>query len=92
MKDVEIKRRLSEVGLPTQGDRRALIRRHQEFTLLYNTQCDALEPKSSETLFLMLLIRLSTPSPPLTHTPSYTYVNAYVLFKFNVKFCYYIST
>ena len=50
MKDGEIKRRLSEVGLPTQGDRRALIRRHQEFTLLYNTQCDALEPKSSETL------------------------------------------
>ena len=51
MKDGEIKRRLSEVGLPTQGDRRALIRRHQEFTLLYNTQCDALEPKSSETGF-----------------------------------------
>ena len=61
MKDGEIKRRLSEVGLPTQGDRRALIRRHQEFTLLYNTQCDALEPKSSETFFLMPLIRLRPP-------------------------------
>ena len=50
MKDNDIKRRLADVGLSTQGDRRALIRRHQEFTLLYNTQCDALNPKSSKCM------------------------------------------
>ncbi|XP_017568139.1 E3 ubiquitin-protein ligase RAD18 isoform X3 [Pygocentrus nattereri] len=46
----ELKRRLRECHLPTQGSRDQLIRRHQEFTHIYNAQCDALNPRSSEDI------------------------------------------
>ncbi|XP_060775529.1 E3 ubiquitin-protein ligase RAD18 isoform X2 [Neoarius graeffei] len=47
---VELKRRLRECHLSTQGSRQQLIRRHQEFTHIYNAQCDALNPRSSEDI------------------------------------------
>ncbi|XP_047204627.1 E3 ubiquitin-protein ligase RAD18 isoform X1 [Girardinichthys multiradiatus] len=42
----ELKRRLKECHLSKQGSREQLIKRHQEFIHLYNSQCDSLEPKS----------------------------------------------
>ncbi|KAF5909355.1 E3 ubiquitin-protein ligase RAD18 isoform X2, partial [Clarias magur] len=47
---VELKRRLKDCHLSTQGPREQLIRRHQEFTQIYNAQCDALNPRSSEDI------------------------------------------
>ncbi|XP_060723952.1 E3 ubiquitin-protein ligase RAD18 isoform X2 [Tachysurus vachellii] len=47
---VELKRRLRECHLSTQGSREQLIRRHQEFIHIYNAQCDALNPRSSEDI------------------------------------------
>ncbi|KAI4895721.1 hypothetical protein NFI96_019890 [Prochilodus magdalenae] len=46
----ELKRRLRECHLSTQGSRDQLIRRHQEFTHMYNSECDALNPRSSEDI------------------------------------------
>ena len=34
----------------------ALIERHREYTLLYNAECDSLNPKSGETVCLLILI------------------------------------
>ncbi|ESN90297.1 hypothetical protein HELRODRAFT_189827 [Helobdella robusta] len=45
MSDKEIRKRLVEYGLPTNGDKQKLINRLQEYRLLYNAECDALEPK-----------------------------------------------
>ncbi|XP_078596924.1 uncharacterized protein LOC144873435 isoform X2 [Branchiostoma floridae x Branchiostoma japonicum] len=46
MSDKDLRKRLKEKGLSTQGDRQALIARHHEFVLRYNSQCDSAEPKS----------------------------------------------
>lgn len=42
----KLKKMLKECHLSTQGSREQLVRRHQEFTHIYNAQCDALNPKS----------------------------------------------
>lgn len=46
----ELKRRLKECHLSTQGSRDQLIKRHQEFVHIYNAQCDSLNPKSAEDI------------------------------------------
>ncbi|KAK0153734.1 E3 ubiquitin-protein ligase RAD18 [Merluccius polli] len=46
----ELKRRLQDCSLSTQGPRDQLVRRHQEFMLAYNAQCDSLSPKSAEEI------------------------------------------
>ncbi|XP_066283992.1 E3 ubiquitin-protein ligase RAD18-like isoform X1 [Branchiostoma lanceolatum] len=46
MSDKDLRKRLKEKGLSTQGDRQALIGRHHEFVLRYNSQCDSADPKS----------------------------------------------
>ncbi|XP_030314353.1 E3 ubiquitin-protein ligase RAD18 [Calypte anna] len=46
LSDRDLKKKLKEHGLCTQGTRHQLIRRHQEFVLMYNAQCDSLTPKS----------------------------------------------
>uniref|UniRef100_W5K4T7 RING-type E3 ubiquitin transferase n=1 Tax=Astyanax mexicanus TaxID=7994 RepID=W5K4T7_ASTMX len=46
----ELKRRLRDCHLSTQGSREQLIRRHQEFTHIFNAQCDALNPRSGEDI------------------------------------------
>uniref|UniRef100_A0A1A7YPJ6 RING-type E3 ubiquitin transferase n=2 Tax=Iconisemion striatum TaxID=60296 RepID=A0A1A7YPJ6_9TELE len=46
----ELKRRLKENHLSLQGSRDQLIKRHQDFVLLYNSQCDSLNPKSTEEI------------------------------------------
>ncbi|KAM8914036.1 E3 ubiquitin-protein ligase RAD18 isoform 1-T1 [Spinachia spinachia] len=47
---VELKRRLKDCRLSTQGSRDQLIKRHQEFVQVYNAQCDSLNPKSAEDI------------------------------------------
>ncbi|XP_034028276.1 E3 ubiquitin-protein ligase RAD18 isoform X2 [Thalassophryne amazonica] len=44
----ELKRKLKECHLSTQGSRDQLAKRHQEFVHIYNAQCDALNPKSED--------------------------------------------
>ncbi|XP_076870497.1 E3 ubiquitin-protein ligase RAD18 isoform X2 [Brachyhypopomus gauderio] len=50
MKMPELKKRLRECHLSTQGSRDKLISRHQEFVHIYNAQCDALNPRTSEDI------------------------------------------
>ncbi|NWI12576.1 RAD18 ligase, partial [Crypturellus soui] len=45
LSDRDLRRRLKAQGLSAQGSRQQLVRRHQEFVLMYNAQCDALSPK-----------------------------------------------
>ncbi|KAG9353259.1 hypothetical protein JZ751_017835 [Albula glossodonta] len=68
----DLRRRLRELHLPTQGSRDQLARRHQEFVHMYNAECDSLSPKSGmrncctcpKKLFsLIALFFLSSPSP-----------------------------
>ncbi|KAG5838301.1 hypothetical protein ANANG_G00222320 [Anguilla anguilla] len=46
----ELKRRLKDFQLSTQGPRDQLERRHQEFVHMYNAQCDSLNPKSAQDI------------------------------------------
>ncbi|XP_051996542.1 E3 ubiquitin-protein ligase RAD18-like isoform X2 [Xyrauchen texanus] len=46
----KLKKMLKECHLSTQGRRDQLTRRHQEFTHIYNAECDALNPKSAEEI------------------------------------------
>lgn len=50
MKDQELRKRLRELGLSTSGDKTTLINRHKKYTILYNSECDAAEPRSIEEL------------------------------------------
>ncbi|KFZ56006.1 E3 ubiquitin-protein ligase RAD18, partial [Podiceps cristatus] len=46
LSDRDLKKKLKEHGLSTRGTRQQLIKRHQEFVHMYNSQCDSLNPKS----------------------------------------------
>ena len=50
MKDAQLKKTCKEVGLDIKGDRRALIKRHQKYTLLFNSECDQERPRSSREI------------------------------------------
>ncbi|KYM78368.1 E3 ubiquitin-protein ligase RAD18 [Atta colombica] len=45
MKDNVIRKRLKELGLSSQGDRKALTNRLQKYTVLYNAECDKTYPR-----------------------------------------------
>lgn len=45
MKDNVIRKRLKELGLSSQGDRKALESRLQRYTVLYNAECDKTFPR-----------------------------------------------
>ncbi|ROL50732.1 E3 ubiquitin-protein ligase RAD18 [Anabarilius grahami] len=46
----KLKKMLKECHLSAQGSRDQLVRRHREFTHIYNAQCDSLNPKSAEEI------------------------------------------
>ncbi|XP_037535467.1 E3 ubiquitin-protein ligase RAD18 [Nematolebias whitei] len=46
----ELKRRLKDCHLSVQGSRDQMIKRHQDFIHLYNSQCDSLNPKTVEEI------------------------------------------
>ncbi|OXU20685.1 hypothetical protein TSAR_000092 [Trichomalopsis sarcophagae] len=45
MKDAELRKKMKELGLPTQGDRRALENRFTRYSTIYNSECDKVEPR-----------------------------------------------
>ncbi|XP_026534517.1 E3 ubiquitin-protein ligase RAD18 isoform X2 [Notechis scutatus] len=46
LSDRDLRKRLKEHGLSTHGTKQQLIKRHQEFVHMYNSECDSLNPKS----------------------------------------------
>ncbi|EDO39512.1 predicted protein, partial [Nematostella vectensis] len=46
LSDKQLKQKLRECGLPTQGPREKLIKTHREYVTLYNAQCDSANPMS----------------------------------------------
>lgn len=50
MKDQELRKKLRELGLNASGDKTTLINRHKKFTILYNSECDATDPRPVEEL------------------------------------------
>jgi len=52
LSDKQIRRKLKDEGLSSSGDRQALIRRHKNFILLFNANCDSLNPKPVSELVL----------------------------------------
>ncbi|KAL2916508.1 E3 ubiquitin-protein ligase rad18 [Polyrhizophydium stewartii] len=50
LSDAKIRRKLEEDGLPTTGTRAALIRRHTEWTTLFNANLDSHAPRSDDAL------------------------------------------
>ncbi|XP_050462929.1 E3 ubiquitin-protein ligase RAD18-like isoform X2 [Cataglyphis hispanica] len=50
MKDNVIRKRLKELGLSSQGDRKALENRLQRYIILYNAECDKINPRSVSEL------------------------------------------
>lgn len=45
MKDNAIKKKLKELGLSSQGDRKVLESRLQRYIILYNAECDKINPR-----------------------------------------------
>lgn len=45
MKESELKKKMKELGLPIQGDRRALENRFTRYSVIYNAECDKLDPR-----------------------------------------------
>ncbi|XP_041081441.1 E3 ubiquitin-protein ligase RAD18 [Polyodon spathula] len=50
LSDRDLKKRLKELTLTTQGTRQQLIKRHQEYVQMYNAQCDSLNPRSAQEI------------------------------------------
>ncbi|KAK4297804.1 hypothetical protein Pmani_029808 [Petrolisthes manimaculis] len=50
LNDKQLKQKLREAGLGTQGDRSTLVTRHKRYTTLYNAECDVAEPRSPSEL------------------------------------------
>lgn len=50
IKDRELKKRLKDLGLNSSGDKNTLVNRHKKFTNLYNSECDATDPRPVEEL------------------------------------------
>ncbi|XP_078270546.1 E3 ubiquitin-protein ligase RAD18 isoform X5 [Rhinoraja longicauda] len=50
LSDRDLKKKLKECGLSTQGNKAQLVKRHQEFIQMYNSQCDSLNPRSAKDI------------------------------------------
>lgn len=46
LSEKQLRKILQDLGLPSHGDKQQLIRRHSEYLLLHNSECDSLEPLS----------------------------------------------
>jgi len=53
----EIKALLRVTHLPTQGDRKTLIKLHQEFVILQNASCDSLKPISGRQIVRDMVLK-----------------------------------
>lgn len=50
LKDSALRRRLTETGISTWGPRQLLEKRHKEWVMLWNANCDSLRPKTKTEL------------------------------------------
>ncbi|XP_069793391.1 E3 ubiquitin-protein ligase RAD18 [Narcine bancroftii] len=50
LSDRDLKKKLKEYGLSTQGSKAQMVKRHQEFIQMYNSQCDSLNPRSAKDI------------------------------------------
>lgn len=50
MKDAELRKKMKEFGLSTQGDRRTLENRFTRYSTIYNAECDKVEPRPAAEL------------------------------------------
>lgn len=50
MPEKELRKKLKDHGLDQKGDKKMLISRLQRFTVLYNSECDAIEPRPVSAL------------------------------------------
>ncbi|XP_011499996.1 PREDICTED: E3 ubiquitin-protein ligase RAD18-like [Ceratosolen solmsi marchali] len=46
MKDAELRKKMKEFGLSSQGDRKTLENRFTRYSIIYNTECDKLVPRA----------------------------------------------
>jgi E3 ubiquitin-protein ligase RAD18 len=46
MKDAELRKKMKEFGLSTQGDRKTLENRFTRYSVIYNAECDKLVPRA----------------------------------------------
>ncbi|XP_046840165.1 E3 ubiquitin-protein ligase RAD18-like [Xenia sp. Carnegie-2017] len=46
LSNTELKRKMKEHGLSIKEDRQTLVKRHQQFTIMYNSECGKEKPKS----------------------------------------------
>jgi E3 ubiquitin-protein ligase RAD18 len=49
-KEAALRKKLADMGIPNQGQRHLLERRHKEWTMLWNANCDAAQPKARSEL------------------------------------------
>ncbi|KAK8009858.1 hypothetical protein PG990_008823 [Apiospora arundinis] len=45
LKDAQLRKKLADLGIPTNGTRQILEKRHQEWITIWNANCDSLHPK-----------------------------------------------
>ena len=50
LKDKDLRKKMSELGLPTGGTRQMLEKRHQEWVTIWNANCDSAKPKRRSEL------------------------------------------
>ncbi|KAF9106935.1 E3 ubiquitin-protein ligase rad18 [Mortierella sp. GBA35] len=46
LNDKQLRKKLQELGLPTNGDKTLMQKRHAEYTTIFNANCDSTRPKS----------------------------------------------
>ena len=45
LKDSDLRKKCKELGLNAKGDRRLLVKRHQKYCIIYNSECDLTKPR-----------------------------------------------
>lgn len=50
LKDAQLRKKLADLGIPTNGSRPILEKRHQEWVTIWNANCDSLHPKRKPEL------------------------------------------
>ncbi|KAG0268968.1 E3 ubiquitin-protein ligase rad18 [Linnemannia exigua] len=50
LNDKQLRKKLQELGLPTNGDKTLMQKRHAEYTTIFNANCDSSRPKSTAEL------------------------------------------
>lgn len=68
MSDKKLKDALKKHGLPVTGDKNTLIKRHKEFVLRHNSECDNLNPKSLQEIIADVMRAEQVPTKSIART------------------------